>query len=153
MKYSNRGFRGARRHSCGKIVRVLKKQGALMNIRQTVLFSCVILIAIFATLVVWPRAGLTQQDQAPKKQQTPTIDEYQPKSTLVTKEHKIERAKFPFIDIHSHHWNPTAAEGDQLVKEMYTINLRAMVNLTRGTGVHVKNTMAVIKWRYPDSCV
>jgi len=26
----------------------------------------------------------------------PTIEEYQPKSTLVRKEHKIERAKFPF---------------------------------------------------------
>src|SRR5260370_42636083 len=119
-----------------------------MNIRQTVLFSCVILIAIFATLVVWPRAGLTQQDQAPKKQQTPTIDEYQPKSTLVTKEHKIERAKFPFIDIHSHHWNPTAAEVDQLVKEMDKINLRGMVNLRGGTVEQLKNTVAVIKGRY-----
>src|SRR6266852_3386879 len=124
-----------------------------MNIRQTVLFSCVILIAIFATLVVWLRAGLTQQGATPQKQQTPTIDEYQPKSTLVTKEHKIERAKFPFIDIHSHHWNPTAAEVDQLVKEMDTINLRVMVNLSGGTGEQLKNTVAAMKGRYPDRFV
>jgi len=58
-------------------------------------------LAIFAALIVWPRGAMTQQDQARQKQQMPTIDEYQPKSTLVTKEHKIERAKFPFIDIHS----------------------------------------------------
>src|SRR5258707_1615715 len=93
---------------------------------------------------------MTQQDQTPQKQQTPTIDEYQPKSTLVTKEHKIERAKFPFIDIHSHHWNPTASELDQLVKEMDTINLRVMVNLRGGTGEQSKNTVAVLKGRYAD---
>src|SRR5260370_42254942 len=124
MKYSNRGFRGARRHSCGKILRVLKKQGALMNIRQAVLFSCVILIAIFATLVVWPRAALTQQGATPQKQQTPTLDEYQPKTTLVTKEHKIDRGKRPFIDIHSHHWNPSAAEVDRLAQEKDTTKQR-----------------------------
>jgi len=73
---------------------------------------------------------MTHQDQAPQKQETPTIDEYQPKSTLVTKEHRVERAKFPFIDIHSHHWNPTPGEVDRLVREMDTINLRVMVNLS-----------------------
>src|SRR5258708_14319252 len=78
-------------------------------------------------------------------QQTPTIDAYQPKSTLVTKEHKIERAKFPFIDIHSHHWNPTPEEVDRLVKEMDTINLRVMVNLSGGTGERLQRTVAAIK--------
>src|SRR5260370_11259104 len=60
-------------------------------------------------LLVWPWAAMTWQEQSsPRSQATPTIDEYQPKSTLITGEHKIERAQFPFIDIHSHHWNPTA---------------------------------------------
>ena len=49
--------------------------------------------------------------------QTLTIEEYEPKSTLVTKEHKVERAKFPFVDIHSHHNNPSPAEVDKLVKD------------------------------------
>src|SRR5258708_20882679 len=86
-------------------------------------------------------------------QQTPTIDAYQPKSTLVTKEHKIERAKFPFVDIHSHHWNPTPEEVDRLVKEMDTINLRVMVNLSGGTGEELKKTVAVMKGRDPDPFV
>src|SRR4030088_2452686 len=125
-----------------------------MNSRRTITFVTIILVAIFAAFVVWPRAAMTQQDEAPqKKQQTPTIDEYQPKSTLVTKEHKIERAKFPFVDIHSHHWNPTAEEVDRLVKEMDTINLRVMVNLSGGTGEQLKNTVAVMKGRYPDRFV
>src|SRR5260370_40047860 len=124
-----------------------------MKIRKTVVFSCVIVIGIFATLVVWQRAALTQQGATPQKQQTPTIDEYQPKSTVVTKEHKIERAKFPFIDIQSHHWNPTAAEVDRLVREMDTINLRVMVNLSGGTGERLKNTVTLMKGRYPDRFV
>src|SRR5437879_4100716 len=124
-----------------------------MNSRRTILFVLIILVASFAALIVWPRAAMTHQDQAPQKQQTPTIDEYQPKSTLVTKEHKIERAKFPFIDIHSHHWNPTPGEVDRLVKEMDTINLRVMVNLSGGTGEQLKNTVAEMKGRYPDRFV
>src|SRR5882762_591707 len=125
-----------------------------MNSRRTITFVPIILVAIFAAFVVWPRAAMTQQDEAPRqKQQMPTIDEYQPKSTLVTKEHKIERAKFPFIDIHSHHWNPAPAEVDRLVKEMDTINLRVMVNLSGGTGEELKKTVAVMKGRYPDRFV
>ena len=68
-----------------------------MNSRRTITFFFVILVAILAALIVWPRAVMTRQDQARQNQQMPTIDEYQPKSTLVTKEHKIERAKFPFL--------------------------------------------------------
>src|SRR5260221_1545824 len=126
-----------------------------MNSRQTIKLFSVVLIALSAAFVAfigWPRAAMTQQTSQ-KSQATPTIDEYQPKSTLVTKEHKVERAKFPFIDIHSHHWNPTAAEVDQLVKEMDTINLRVMVNLSGGTGEQLKNTVAAMKGRYPNRFV
>ena len=79
-----------------------------------------------SSALLWPQIVRTQQSQ-----RAPTIQEYNPKSTLVTKEHKPERAKFPFIDIHSHHWNPTPEYVDQLVKEMDTINLRVLVNLSR----------------------
>src|SRR5213079_2797358 len=124
-----------------------------MNSRRTIFFVSTILVAASAAFLVWPRAAMTQQGQSPQKQQTPTIDEYQPKSTLVTKEHRVERAKFPFIDIHSHHWNPTPEEVERLVKEMDTINLRVMVNLSGGTGEELKKTVAVMKGRYPDRLV
>src|SRR6184192_3960100 len=124
-----------------------------MNSRRTIFFVSTILVAASAAFLVWPRAAMTQQGQSPQKQQTPTIDEYQPKSTLVTKEHKIERAKFPFIDIHSHHWNPTPEHVDQLVKEMDTINLRVIVNLSGGTGDQLRQTVAAMKGRYPDRFV
>src|SRR5258707_14511986 len=146
---SNRGFRRVRPLSCGKIVRVSMNPRGSMNSRRTIKFFSVIFAAVFAVLIAWPRAAMTQQDAAPRKQQTPTIDEYQPKSTLVTKEHKIDQAKFPFIDIHSHHWNPTAEEVDRLVKEMGTINFRGMGNLTRGTRGKPHKNLPGLKWGYP----
>src|SRR5207249_3753808 len=122
-----------------------------MRIR-TILFALALPAAVFSFLLARTRAGGPQQDQK-KYSQTPTIEEYQPKSTLVTKEHKIERAKFPFIDIHSHHWNPTAEEVDRLVREMDTINLRVMVNLSGGTGEQLRQTVATMKGRHPDRFV
>jgi predicted TIM-barrel fold metal-dependent hydrolase len=98
--------------------------------------------------LLWPRIARTQQSQ-----RVPTIEEYNPKSTLVTKEHKPERAKFPFVDIHSHHWNPTSAEVDELIKGMDTINLQVMVNLSGGTGDELKRTVEAMKGRYPKRFV
>src|SRR3989441_7754042 len=126
-----------------------KNQLSTMTSRRTIVFSTIVLLALSAALFGWPSVAKTQQDQtAPKKQPMPTIDEYQPKSTLVTKEHKIERAKFPFIDIHSHHWNPTAGGVNQLVKKMEKINLRGLVNLSGGTGEELKKNMGAMEGRY-----
>jgi len=93
------------------------------------------------------------QAQSDANGRVPTIAEYQPKSTLVTSDHKPQRAKYPFVDIHSHHWNPTPEHVDQLVKEMDTINLRVLVNLSGGTGESLKKTLAVMKGRYPNRFV
>jgi uncharacterized protein len=124
-----------------------------MNLHRAVLLAIASLAVIFSLLLVRGRARAAQQGTAGKYSQMPTIEEYQPKSTLVTPEHKIERAKFPFIDIHSHHWNPTPQHVDQLVKEMDTINLRVIVNLSGGTGEQLRQTVATMKGRYPDRFV
>jgi predicted TIM-barrel fold metal-dependent hydrolase len=110
-------------------------------------------VALFALMEMDRLAGTRAQAQDPANGRVPTIDEYQPKSTLVTPEHRIERAKYPFVDIHSHHWSPTSEHVDQVVKEMNTINLRVMVNLSGGTGEELKKTLAVMKGRYPDRFV
>src|ERR1700737_27072 len=103
----------------------MKSWGAISVSAATVACIC-------SAVLLWPRSARTQQPSS--SAQSPTIEEYNPKSTLVVKEHKIERAKFPFIDIHSHHWNPTPEHVDQLAEEMDTINLRVMVNLSVGPG-------------------
>ncbi len=127
-----------------------------MNSRRTITFLAFPLM-VSCGLLLAGRAARTKVIQASPElqqaQQTPTIEEYQPKSTLVTKEHRVERAKFPFIDIHSHHWNPTPGEVDWLVREMDTINLRVMVNLSGGTGEQLQRTVEAMKGRYPNRFV
>jgi predicted TIM-barrel fold metal-dependent hydrolase len=109
--------------------------------------------AHWATTRVAAAEQSSQKRPPAQEQRTPTIEEYQPKSTLVTKERKIERAKFPFIDIHSHHWNPTPEHVEDLIKGMDSINLRILVNLSGGTGEELRKTVATMKGRYPDRFV
>src|SRR6516162_7966785 len=67
--------------------------------------------------------------------QTMSIEEYEPKSTLVVPEHKPTRAKYPFIDVHNHQdRDMSAAEAARLVADMDRINLRVMVNLSGSQG-------------------
>src|SRR5215469_1196478 len=133
---------------------MLGAPGNLMRFDRSLISALAMAVPVSVLLLTGSGAGTPQQDQAAKKYpQTPTIEEYRPRSTLVTREHHIERAKFPFIDIHSHHSNPTPEHVDQLVKEMDTINLRVMVNLSGGTGEQLRRTVATMKGRYPDRFV
>src|SRR6266705_2464554 len=126
----------------------------VMKCHRTLLLALAIAASISVLLLRRAHAGTPRQDRAAKNYtQTPSIEEYQPRSTLVTGEHKIERARFPFIDIHSHHRNPTPQHVDQLVKEMDTINLRVIVNLSGGTRDQLRQTVATMKGRYPDRFV
>ena len=63
------------------------------------------------------------------------FEAYDPPSTLVVPEHPVTKAKFPFIDAHSHQWNLTKERIHQIAEEMDQINMAAMVNLSgRGRG-------------------
>ena len=62
------------------------------------------------------------------------IGEYSPKSTLVVDENKIYRSKFPFIDVHSHHWDMPIQDLSTLVSEMDSLNMAYLINLS-GSGL------------------
>jgi len=86
--------------------------------------------------------------------QTMTVEEYEPKSTLVVPQHTVTRAKFPFIDVHNHQWpNMRSGAVDTLVQEMDKLNLAVMVNLSGGTGETLKKVVANMKQRYPKRFV
>ncbi len=85
--------------------------------------------------------------------QTLSIEEYDPKSTLVVPEHPVKRAKYPFIDVHNHQWSLTPESVDKLVADMDGINLRIMVNLSGGYGERLKENVAILKSRYKDRFV
>ncbi len=124
-----------------------------MHLRRTAALFFAVAAISAATLVFATHSRLLAQEQVPTAQKSLTIEEYEPKSTLVVPEHKLDRAKFPFVDIHSHHWNPTPEEVNRLVKEMDTINLQVMVNLSGGSGDRLKRTVEVMKGRYPNRFV
>ena len=85
--------------------------------------------------------------------QTMSIEEYDPKSTLVLPEHPVKRAKYPFIDVHNHQYGLTPESVEKLVADMDGINLRIMVNLSGGYGERLKENIAILKGRYKDRFV
>lgn len=73
-------------------------------------------------------------------QATMGVDEYQPRSTLRVPVHPVSRARFPFVDVHGHQRGlRTAADVDALVVKMDALNMRAMVNLSGGSGERLAN--------------
>jgi uncharacterized protein len=82
--------------------------------------------------------------------QTMSIEEYEPKSTLVVPEHKLARAKYPFIDVHNHQdRDMSAAEAARLVADMDRINLKVMVNLSGSQGAEFEKGYRNLAGRYP----
>src|SRR3954451_22319182 len=86
--------------------------------------------------------------------QTMSIEEYDPKSTLVVPQHPVPRAKYPFIDVHNHQSNCLKPECvDKLIADMDTLNLRVMVDLSGGYGDKLKRTVAAQSGRRKDRLI
>lgn len=102
---------------------------------------------------------LSAQQQPEKKPPQPlSITEYQPKSMLHVKETKVERARFPVIDFHTH-LSFTNASGEvekttfrgkreEVLPVMNSKNIRAMVNLTGGYGAALEENLRY--WQQPN---
>lgn len=58
------------------------------------------------------------------------FEKYDPVSTLKVPEHIVTHAKFPFIDVHNHQWNVPGQSLKELYKEMDSLNMKVMVNLS-----------------------
>jgi predicted TIM-barrel fold metal-dependent hydrolase len=82
-------------------------------------------------------------------QPTMSIEEYAPKSTLVVPQNPVTRAKYPFIDVHSHP-RSAASNLDQLLKDMDSLNLRTMVVLDGGFGERLKSSIKNLRARQPE---
>lgn len=72
------------------------------------------------------------------------IRQYKPKSTLVAAEHLVPRAKFPVIDIHSHHPRLAPERWAGIVREMDALHLQILVNLSGGSGARLAEGLKVI---------
>src|SRR5687767_3136842 len=87
------------------------------------------------------RPGSCQAPEIPP----PSILDYRPRSTLVTAEHKVPKAKFPAIDIHGHAPGLTSADGiARIVAAMDTLNLRVLVSADNSSGDRLVRTLQAI---------
>jgi uncharacterized protein len=77
------------------------------------------------------------------------FESYNPPSTLVVSEHKLTRAKYPFIDVHNHQYNMPGMDLSVLIKEMDKLNMKVMVNLSGQSGEQLKKAADNIKANYP----
>jgi len=78
------------------------------------------------------------------------FEKYDPVSTLVVPEHKLTRAKFPFIDVHNHQWQMGSQDLGDLVKDMDKLNMKVMINLSGGNGSGLVSMTRNVKEHYPN---
>src|ERR1700712_5087516 len=77
------------------------------------------------------------------------FEKYEPISNLVVPEHKLTRAKFPFIDVHNHQWDMGSQDLGTLITDMDKLNLSVMVNLSGGNGGGLQKMTDNVKKNYP----
>lgn len=81
------------------------------------------------------------------------FEDYDPPSTLVVPEHRITKAKFPFVDIHNHQFGMPTMNLGNLIQEMDKMNMAVMTNLSgrgRGSTEHLENSLKNVKNNYPN---
>tara|TARA_B100000941_G_C28498770_1_gene552671 strand:- start:1318 stop:2334 length:1017 start_codon:yes stop_codon:yes gene_type:complete len=78
------------------------------------------------------------------------IEEYEPVSTLVVKENIITKAKYPFIDVHNHQFDMPLKDLSKLIKEMDSMNMAYMVNLSGFRGIYLEKSLENINKHFPN---
>ena len=81
------------------------------------------------------------------------FEEYNPKSTLIVPGKAVDRAKFPFIDVHGHQYQMPTQDLALLVADMDKLNMAIMVNLSGGSGSRIEQSVKNIKEHYPNRFV
>ena len=81
------------------------------------------------------------------------FEEYNPKSTLAVPKNEIKKAKYPYIDVHSHQRNMSPESLSNLVFDMNALNEAIMVNLSGGSGNSLTGSIENINGTYPNRFV
>lgn len=81
------------------------------------------------------------------------FESYNPTSTLVVPVNEVGRAKFPFIDVHSHQRDMGNQDLSTLIADMDRLNLAIMVNLSGGSGERLKEALDNVNSTYPNRFV
>ena len=89
--------------------------------------------------------------QAQREEVPPmSIEAYAPRSTLIVPENPVDRARFPFVDVHLHlNALMPRSQLDQLIVDMDQLNLTVGVNLSGGSGDRLANQVRTFEEAYP----
>ena len=77
------------------------------------------------------------------------FEKYDPTPTLVVPEHKVAKAKFPFIDVHCHQSEMSTMDLGTLINEMDKLNMKVMVNLSGRSGNSLEKAVKNANDNYP----
>lgn len=112
--------------------------------------------ALFLALVLLVPSATPAQVRRNEQERPPamTLDQYEPASMLVVPETRVVRAKFPFVDVHGHQ-NLSAPDSvlARLVRQMDSIGLRTMVNLSGGSGERLAAQVRNARAKHPGRFV
>lgn len=78
------------------------------------------------------------------------VERYEPVSSLKVPQHPRTRARFPFVDVHSHQWLMPVQDLDRLVAEMDELNMAVMVNLSGFRGKLLEWSLANVNKRHAN---
>ena len=95
---------------------------SLKNLFKVLSFILIVTIAVYFSI-----------DIIQDKQNIMSFEDYDPPSSLIVEGEEIKKAKYKFIDVHSHLWNMPVMDLNELVAEMDEINMGYIVNLS-GSG-------------------
>lgn len=104
-------------------------------------------VLVFLGLVYW---GICKIQY---RQNLMDVEEYEPISTLIVPEHKLTRARYPFIDVHNHQWIMPIKSLDDLVVEMDSLNMAVMVNLSGFRGKILEWSLENVDQNHPSRFV
>ena len=62
------------------------------------------------------------------------LKDYKPRSIFKIPETRVEKARYPVIDVHSHDYGPTAADADRWVNTMDAVGVEKTIILSGSTG-------------------
>ncbi|BDC47821.1 hypothetical protein F183_A01370 [Bryobacterales bacterium F-183] len=92
---------------------------------------------------------IAQTSQTEKKATPLDLTQFEPRSSLEVEEHKVERARYPVIDIHTHLSWANAQKPEELIQVMDRRNLKTLVNLTGGVGAKLRDTVGRFDKAHP----
>jgi predicted TIM-barrel fold metal-dependent hydrolase len=82
----------------------------------------------------WPTAAQTPDEIL--------LKDYKPRSIFRIPETRLEKARYPAIDVHSHDYAPTATDVERWVKTMDAVGLERTIILSGSTGAKFDATVA-----------